>query len=96
MSVKKLSLTGPGIIMDAQGTVDLVNRHLSMMPDLQTLGTLHKVLGLVPVLGKAAERLIHAYRDINGPLEDAKIDVHPDKGISEAIKEETRTIRREP
>jgi uncharacterized protein YhdP len=86
MSVEKLRLTSPGLNLDAQGTVDLVNQHLSMTADAQTLGTLDKVLGLVPVAGKTATKLTNVYLDIKGSLEDPEISVRPAKGVTEAIK----------
>ncbi|MEJ2233080.1 MAG: AsmA-like C-terminal domain-containing protein [Syntrophobacterales bacterium] len=86
MSIEKLGLTSPGLNMDVQGTVDLVNRNLSMTGEAQTLGTLDKVLGLVPVAGKAAQKLTKLYLDIKGPWEDPKISVRPAKGLTEAIK----------
>lgn len=86
MSVEKLRLKSPGLNMDAQGTVDLVNRHLSMTADAQTLGTIDKVLGLVPVAGKTVTKLTNVYLNIKGPLEDPKISVRPAKGVTEAIK----------
>jgi len=86
MSVEKLRLTSPGLNMDAQGTVDFVNRHLSMTADAQTLGTLDKVLGLVPVAGKATQKMTMVYLDIKGPLEDPKISVLHAKGVMDDIK----------
>ena len=86
MSVKKLRLTSPGLNLDTQGTVDLVNQQLSMTADVQTLGTIDKVLGIVPIAGKAAKKMTKVYLDIEGPLEDPKIHTRPLKGITESVK----------
>ena len=86
MGVNELSLTSPGLNMDAQGTVDLVNQHLSMKADLQMLGTVDKVLGLVPVVGKAAKKMTKVYLDIKGPLDDPDIHTSPLKGITKSVK----------
>ena len=81
MSVNNLALVTPSLTMDGQGTVDLVNRQLNMSAHVKTLGTAGGLLSLVPVVGKAAERLSDVYLDVEGSLEKPKIRVRPTEGV---------------
>ncbi|MDH3722715.1 MAG: AsmA-like C-terminal region-containing protein, partial [Desulfobacteraceae bacterium] len=90
MDVNKLRLLSPALHLDADGNVYLVKQRLDMKAHIELLGTLDKVLDLVPVLGKAAGKLTNVYLHLEGPLEDPKIRVRPAKGITEAGKKGTQ------
>jgi uncharacterized protein YhdP len=90
MSVNKLRLLSPALHMDADGNVYLVKQRLDMNAEMELLGTVDKVLDLVPVLGKAAASLTHVYLHLKGPLENPKIRVRPAKGITKAGKKGTQ------
>jgi uncharacterized protein involved in outer membrane biogenesis len=90
MGVDKLRLLSPALHMDGDGTIYFVKQRLDMNAHLEFLGTLDKVLGLVPVLGKAAGKLTNVYLQLKGPLENPKIRVLPAKGITEAEKKGTQ------
>jgi uncharacterized protein YhdP len=90
MGVNKLRLLSPALHMDADGNIYLVKQRLDMKAHLELLGTLDKVLDLVPVLGKAAGQLTNVYLDLKGPLANPKIRVRPAKGITEAGKKGTQ------
>jgi uncharacterized protein involved in outer membrane biogenesis len=90
MGVNKLRLLSPALHMDGDGTIQFVKQRLDMNAHLEFLGTLDKVLGLVPVLGKAAGKLTNVYLKLKGPLENPKIRVLPAKGITEAGKKGTQ------
>jgi uncharacterized protein involved in outer membrane biogenesis len=90
MGVNKLRLLSPALHMDADGNIYLVKQRLDMKAHIELLGTLDKVLGLVPVLGKAAGQLTNVYLKLKGPLENPKIRVRPAKGITEAGKKGTQ------
>ena len=61
-----------------------------MNAEMELLGTVNKVLDLVPVLGKAAGKLTHVYLHLKGPWENPKIRVRPAKGITKAGKKGTK------
>jgi hypothetical protein len=90
MSVNKLRLLSPALQLDADGNVFLVQEQLDMKAQIELLGTVDTVLGLVPVLGKAAGKLTNVYLDLKGPLDDPKIRVRAAKGIAEAGKKGTQ------
>jgi uncharacterized protein involved in outer membrane biogenesis len=90
MGVNKLRLLSPALHLDADGTIYLVKERLDMKAHIELLGTLDKVLGLVPVLGKAAGQLTNVYLKLKGPWENPKIRVIPTKGITEAGKKGTQ------
>ncbi|MHC4843423.1 MAG: AsmA family protein [Planctomycetota bacterium] len=90
MDVNKLRLLSPALHLDADGNVYLVKQRLDMKAHIELLGTLDKVLDLVPVLGKAAGKLTNVYLHLEGPLEDPKIRVRPAKGITKAGKKGTQ------
>jgi uncharacterized protein YhdP len=90
MSVNKLRLLSPALHMDADGNVYLVKERLDMNAEMELLGTVDKVLDLVPVLGKAAGKLTHVYLHLKGPLANPKIRVRPAKGITKAGKKGTK------
>jgi hypothetical protein len=90
MSVNNLRLLSPALNMDADGNVFLVQERLDMKAHLELLGTVDKVLDLVPVLGKAAGQLTNVYLDLKGPWANPKIRVRPAKGLTEAGKKGTQ------
>jgi uncharacterized protein YhdP len=90
MGVNKLRLLSPALHMDADGDIYLVKERLNMNAHLELMGTLDKVLGLVPVLGKAAGQLTNVYLKLKGPLENPKIRVRPTKGLRKAGKKGTK------
>lgn len=90
MGVNKLRLLSPALHMDGDGTIYLVKQRLDMNAEIEFMGTLDKILGLVPVLGKAAGKLTHVYLNLKGPLENPKIRVRPAKGITKAGKKGTQ------
>jgi uncharacterized protein YhdP len=90
MSVTELLLVTPALEMDGRGRVDLVQQQLNMMAHVKTLGTVDSVLGLVPVLGKAAVSLTEIYLNVEGPLEKPKISVRPAKKLDQVGKDEAQ------
>jgi uncharacterized protein YhdP len=86
MGVNKLRLLSPALHMEGDGDIYLVKQRLDMKAHLEFLGTLDKVLGLVPVLGKAAGKLTNVYLKLKGPLENPEIRVLPTKGLTKAGK----------
>jgi len=90
MGVNKLRLLSPALYMDVDGNIYLVKQRLDMNAEIEFMGTVDKVLGLVPILGKAAGKLTHVYLHLKGPLENPKIRVRPAKGITKAGKKGTQ------
>jgi hypothetical protein len=90
MDVNKLRLLSPALHLDADGNIYLVKQRLDMKAHIELLGTVDKVLDLVPILGKAAGQLTNVYLKLKGPWENPKIRVLPTKGITEAGKKGTQ------
>jgi uncharacterized protein YhdP len=90
MGVNKLRLLSPALYMDVDGNIYLVKQRLDMNAEIEFMGPVDKVLGLVPILGKTAGKLTHVYLHLKGPLENPKIRVRPAKGITKAGKKGTQ------
>lgn len=90
MSVNELFLVTPALELDGKGRVDLVQQQLNMMAHVKTLGTADSILGLVPVLGKAAASLSEVYLNVVGPLEKPNISIRPAGGVKKTGKDETQ------
>jgi len=86
MNISQLAMESPALELDANGNIDLVKKQLKMNADIGILGTLDKVLGILPIAGKAGTELTRVHVTLEGDLEDPKIRIRPVKGVSEAGK----------
>lgn len=86
MNISKLAMESPALELDANGDIDLVKKQLNMNADIGIFGTLDKVLGIFPIVGKAGTELTRVHVTLEGALEDPKIRIRPVRGVSEAGK----------
>ena len=56
MGVNKLRLLSPALYMDVDGNIYLVKQRLDMNAEIEFMGPVDKVLGLVPILGKSCRK----------------------------------------
>jgi hypothetical protein len=82
----KIHLGSDAMNVDSEGTIDLVNETIKTKALLEPLATVNKALDFVPILGKAAGDLIKIRIDIDGPLEDPKIQTSQIKQVGTAVK----------
>ena len=72
--------------MNTQGTIDLVTERINTTSLLQPLATVNKALQFVPILGKAAGDLIKIRIDVEGPLDNPKIQTSQIKQVGTALE----------
>jgi uncharacterized protein YhdP len=84
--INKLHLGSDAMNVDSQGTVDLVNESIKTTAHLEPLQTVGKALNFIPIVGKAAGDLIKIRIDIDGPLENPKINTSQIKQVGTAVE----------
>jgi uncharacterized protein YhdP len=82
----KIHLGSDAMNVESEGAIDLVNETIKTKAILEPLATVNKALDFVPILGKAAGDLIKIRIDIDGPLEDPKIQTSQIKQVGTAVK----------
>jgi uncharacterized protein YhdP len=80
--------------MGAQGRINLVEEQIKMGVKLKPLGAVTTVVGMVPLVGKAAAGLTEIHLDVSGSLEDPQISIVPGQGIADAVQDEARGVGR--
>ena len=86
MNINRLRLLSDAVSLNGRGTVNLVTRRLNMDAHVKPLQTLSGGLGLVPILGKAAERLTEMHLKIEGSLDNPKISTTATRVLSGGVK----------
>jgi uncharacterized protein YhdP len=86
MNISQLAMESPALELDANGDIDLVKKRLNMDADIGIFGTLDKILGLFPIVGKAGTELTRVYVTLEGDLENPKIRIRAVKGVTKAGK----------
>jgi hypothetical protein len=71
--------------VSSQGTIDLLSDEVNMQAALAPLRTVDKVIGIVPILGREAQKLTKIYLSIDGSLSDPKVKKTLAKGVGEVI-----------
>ena len=59
-----------------------------MAADIEVLGSVDKILNILPIVGKAGVDLTRVYVTLEGNLENPKIRVRPARGAKDAEKQE--------
>ena len=67
--------------LDANGRIDFVRNVMDLKMRLGILGTVDRVLGWVPVVGRAAEAMTSIPLRANGPLDDPKVRLNLGQGF---------------
>jgi hypothetical protein len=86
MNINQLAMESPALELDANGDIDLVKKQCNMDANIGIFGTLDKVLGILPIVGKAGTELTRVHVTLEGALEDPKIRIRAVKGVSKAGK----------
>ena len=92
MNINSFFFKSDTLDMNAQGTVGLLDEQLNIKAELVPLGTLDKAVGFVPVVGKAAAAITKIYLNIEGPLENPKINTKIAKGVATGGEDTTKGI----
>jgi uncharacterized protein YhdP len=88
MNIGQLLLNSPALGLDGNGDINLVKERLNMEADIQVLGSVDKILNILPIVGKTGVDLTRMYVTLEGNLEDPKIRVRPARGAKDAEKQE--------
>ncbi len=95
MRITRSNLLTPAFNSNAKGLVDFGSNSLDVDVELAVLGTLDKVVGLVPLVGTAASNITKVYLLVKGPLEKPRVIVRPGQGVIETVKEGIKDPARE-
>ena len=87
LQIKPLTVQGNALNAASIGDVDLVQNSLDLKVEVEPLGTINEVLGIVPILGKIGQKLTKIYLDVKGPFADPTIRVSPVRGLTEAVRQ---------
>ncbi|MFC1863187.1 AsmA-like C-terminal domain-containing protein [Thermodesulfobacteriota bacterium] len=71
---------------NCQGAIDFPDEKIALQIVIEPLQTVDKILGLVPLLGKQAQKLTNIYLTVEGPLDDPAVRTTPTRGVTDAIK----------
>lgn len=80
------SLLTPAFNTQGTGLVSIVEQSLDMELELAVLGTLDKVVGLVPLVGSAASNITKVFLVVEGPLEKPRVIVRPAQGVIKTVE----------
>ena len=86
VSVKELFLESSALHLVSHGDIDLVNQQLDMDAEIQIFYTLGKVLGMVPVFGKAVGQMTTIYLTLKGGWTNPKIGTSQTRMVTEPVK----------
>lgn len=71
---------------NSQGVINFPDRKIAVQIVLEPLQIINKVLNLIPVLGKQAQKLTNVYLMVEGPLDNPKVKTIYTKGFTDVIK----------
>jgi hypothetical protein len=94
MELKDFRFESNVMNMGAQGRINLVEEQIKMGVKLKPLGAVTTVVGMVPLVGKAAAGLTEIHLDVSGSMEDPQISIVPGQGIADAVQDEARGVGR--
>ena len=76
--------------LDAKGRINLLEKQIDMRVAWKPLGVVTTVVGIVPLVGKAAAGLTEIHLDLKGSLDDPQVSIVPGQGVADAIQDEAR------
>jgi uncharacterized protein involved in outer membrane biogenesis len=88
MNISQLLLDSPALGMTAIGDVNLVKQRLNIEADMEIVGTVSKLFGMLPIVGKAGVNLTKVHATVDGNLKNPNVHVRPGKGVADAGKQE--------
>lgn len=90
MRVELFKLQTPALSAEGAGLIELEQETVSMDVAIAVLGTLDKVLGMVPLVGSAAATVTKAYLEVRGPLAEPQVNVVQARGMLKALGKEAQ------
>jgi hypothetical protein len=86
----RFAMLTPAVSAWGTGLVDLAEETVRMDMAITVLGTLDKVLGMVPLVGSAAASVTKAYLEVEGPMAEPEVRVRQVKGTYKALKKDSQ------
>ncbi len=86
MNLKNLIFISDSLNGNGQGVINFSDEKIGLQVVLEPLQSLDKLLGLVPVLGKHAQKLTKVHLTVQGPLDDPEVKTVLTKGVTQAIQ----------
>ena len=86
MNLHNLIFISDSLNGNSQGVINFADEKIALQVVIEPLQTINKVLNLVPVLGKQAQKLTNIYLMVEGPLDNPKARTIYTKGFTDAIK----------
>jgi len=86
MNLNHLIFISDSLNGNCQGVINLKNEKIAVQVVIEPLQTINRVLNLVPVLGKQAQKLTNVYLMVEGPLDNPKVRTIYTRGFTDAIK----------
>jgi hypothetical protein len=84
--INNSSFFTPAFNTRGQGLVSLTDRTLDLELELAVLGTIDKVVGLVPLVGSAASNITKVFLVVEGTLDNPRVRVLPARGVIDTVK----------
>jgi len=96
VAVDTLRMVTTAMTIDGHGTADLVQMTGDAEADVVIFEAANDILGMVPIVGKAAAKFVSMRAILTGPLDNPEISVYAlgglTKGIKDALKGAGKTI----
>ena len=86
MNIDSLLFISDSLNGNSQGVINFVDEKIALQVVIEPLQTINKVLNLVPVLGKHAQKITNIHIMVKGPLDDPEVKTLHTKGVADAIK----------
>jgi AsmA-like C-terminal region/AsmA family len=86
MNLDKYVFISDALNGSSQGAVDFLDNKIALQVVLDPLQTVDKILGLVPLLGKQAQKLTGVHLLVEGALDDPKVRTALTRGVTDAVK----------
>jgi len=97
LAVDTLQMVTTAMTVDGYGTIDLARYTGDAEADVVIFETANEILGMVPIVGKAAAKFVSLHATFEGPLAQPEISVYAlgglTKGVKDALKGAGKTIK---
>jgi hypothetical protein len=90
MRLDHFAMITPAISTRGSGLFDLAGETMRMDMAITVLGTLDKVLGMVPLVGSAAASVTKAYLEVEGPMAKPEVRVRQVIGMYKELEKESK------
>jgi hypothetical protein len=87
MTVDTLRMVTTAMTVDGRGIIDLNQQSADLVADIAIFETANEILGMVPLVGKAAADFVSLRATLKGPLDDPEITVSALGGLTQGVKD---------